>query len=209
MVASETSPLLGNDVVDLRDPETPAANLHPRFDDRVFAARERARWSNAGASAHVLRWTHWALKEAAYKAVRRRDPHAVFSPSRIEVVDLDLPQGFATVEGFGRTFVGRLQRDGETVHAIVTSGLPPESVVAEVRRKSATPRDVSASVREFARSALARRIDCAGARLAVSRGGKIPLLLRDGRPLPRLLSLSHHGRAEAFACSRDLAEVAA
>ena len=34
--------MLGNDVVDLADPETRRAALHPRFDARAFAPRERA-----------------------------------------------------------------------------------------------------------------------------------------------------------------------
>ena len=33
--------MVGNDIVDLRDPESQADGLHPRFDARVFTAPER------------------------------------------------------------------------------------------------------------------------------------------------------------------------
>ena len=56
-----------------RDPETRRHALHPRFDARVFAPRERARAARRRRSPIALRWALWAAKEAAYKAARRRD----------------------------------------------------------------------------------------------------------------------------------------
>ena len=53
--------MLGNDVIDLADPET--SSRHPRFDARVFGATERAllaRSEDAGRLRQVL----WAAKEA-------------------------------------------------------------------------------------------------------------------------------------------------
>jgi phosphopantetheinyl transferase (holo-ACP synthase) len=56
--------LVGNDVVDLRDPENQPEAIHPRFDDRVFTWAERARILAAG-SPHRMRWVLWAAKESA------------------------------------------------------------------------------------------------------------------------------------------------
>ena len=76
--------MLGNDVVDLHDPDSDAATLSARFDARVFTEGERlAIDSHADPAAH--RWRHWAAKEAAYKALRRRRPSVPFSPIRFEV----------------------------------------------------------------------------------------------------------------------------
>ncbi|MGH7855988.1 MAG: 4'-phosphopantetheinyl transferase family protein, partial [Candidatus Binatia bacterium] len=78
--------MVGNDVIDLRDPETAPGSQHPRFDARVFAPAERA-LLGASTDARRLRWILWAAKEAAYKVARKIDARAVFSPRRF-VVDL-------------------------------------------------------------------------------------------------------------------------
>ncbi len=51
--------LVGNDVVDLHDPESSPEALHARFDARVFTTDERVLLS-ASDSMHELRWTLWA-----------------------------------------------------------------------------------------------------------------------------------------------------
>ena len=73
--------MVGNDIVDLRDPESRSESLHPRFDTRVFSARERARIA-ASAEPERLRWKLWAAKEAVYKLVRKLVATTVFSPQR-------------------------------------------------------------------------------------------------------------------------------
>ncbi|MFB3117247.1 MAG: 4'-phosphopantetheinyl transferase superfamily protein, partial [Myxococcota bacterium] len=73
--------LVGNDVVDLHDPETLQEALHPRFDARVFTSVELEALSvsaPASASRHELRWTLWAAKESAYKLAKKLDPSVRF-----------------------------------------------------------------------------------------------------------------------------------
>ena len=76
--------MIGNDVVDLRDPDADFASFSPRFDVRVFSASERRR-IQASADPEACRWRLWAAKEAVFKAARKADPGAVFSPRRFEV----------------------------------------------------------------------------------------------------------------------------
>jgi len=76
--------MLGNDVIDLGDPETLPGALHPRFDARVFTPHERAALANA-ARPERLRWRLWALKEAAYKCLKKLEPQTGFSPQRFAV----------------------------------------------------------------------------------------------------------------------------
>lgn len=76
--------MLGNDIVDLRDPEARPESFRARFDDRVFSAveqREIARDANPLAR----RWAHWGAKEAAYKLAKQLDPTFVFSPGQLVV----------------------------------------------------------------------------------------------------------------------------
>jgi len=188
---------LGNDVVDLADPET--RDLHPRFDERVFAPRERALLS-ACSSPHVLRWALWAAKESAYKALRRLDPHLVFSPKRFAV---ELPGSFP--EGRGRV-IGQVAHgeqvldvevcvEGELLHAVSRDSRSAQaSVLARVDRADSDP---SAAVRRLAAAALgpALGLDPAGIRIV----GRPPVARHRGRRLAAHVSLSHHGRFVAFA----------
>ena len=104
--------MLGNDVVDLRDPET--HTRHPSFDARVFTETER-RSLDASPDPHAMRQMLWAAKESAYKAARRRDPRVVFSPIRFETV----------LDGIGMD-EGR----AENQRVIEALGLKPESFLA-------------------------------------------------------------------------------
>jgi len=76
--------LVGNDVVDLRDPENQPGAIHPRFDERVFTPVERARLTDE-ATAHRTRWLMWAAKESAFKVARKLDPGVRFLPRRFRV----------------------------------------------------------------------------------------------------------------------------
>ena len=57
--------MIGNDVVDLRDPDADPWRLHARFDERVFHPSERALIA-ASPQPGRTRWVLWALKESAY-----------------------------------------------------------------------------------------------------------------------------------------------
>lgn len=88
--------MVGNDVVDLRDPDSDAGTHPRRFDERVFSSSEqqmlrqsdvsgqRSEFAHRSGSSR-LRWRLWAAKEAAFKAARKRDTATVFSPPRFEV----------------------------------------------------------------------------------------------------------------------------
>ena len=56
--------MLGNDVVDLGDPETLRGAQHPRFDARVFTREERAAIADSPAPER-LRWSLWPALAAA------------------------------------------------------------------------------------------------------------------------------------------------
>ena len=75
---------VGNDVVDLTDPETRLDSLHDRFAERIFTASEREAIF-ADARPDVALWTHWAAKQSAYKVLRKADPDAVFAHESFRV----------------------------------------------------------------------------------------------------------------------------
>ena len=189
--------MLGNDVVDLADPEALEAALHPRFDGRVFAAGERARLAAAGAGRSALRWALWAAKEAAFKAARQQDPGLPFHP-RAFVVDGGL------VRHGARCFRVRMLRSADALHAIA---LPAErSLRRAAARVAALPPGASpgAAARALARGVAAALLGADAEELEIVRDGRVPRLLRRGAPCPVALSLSHHGRFAA--CAVALAE---
>ena len=68
--------MVGNDVVDLRDPDVDPSTLHPGFDGRVFC-RDELESLEASPDPVCQRWRLWAATEAAYTLVRTLWPRAV------------------------------------------------------------------------------------------------------------------------------------
>jgi phosphopantetheinyl transferase (holo-ACP synthase) len=193
--------MLGNDVIDLGDPEARPGALHPRFDARVFTREEQAELAREG-SPERLRWRLWAAKEAAYKCVRKLDPAVHFAPARFAVsCDGD---GRGSVEHAGRRLRVAWWEEGEAVHALATDGADPEralmhAVATLPAAASGGPACASAAVRALALDAVARHLGCAVSELAIVDAGRVPRVHRRGVPLDLDLSLSHHGRLVAFA----------
>ncbi len=187
---------VGNDVVDLADPETQPEALHPRWVERVFTDAER-RALDASPARHRLHWALWAAKESGYKALRRLDPGAVFSPCAFEV-ELEVPREEraacrGVVRHRGATFALEVRLDAEYVHAIATAP-GTGRLVAQVERARGEP---GSAIRTAAAAALAETLglDVAGLQLT----GRPPVVRRGATPLAVALSLSHHGRFVAFA----------
>ena len=188
--------MLGNDVVDLDDPET-RQRRHPRFDARVFGAPERALIA-ASPDADRLRWLLWAAKESAYKALRQVDRAAVFAPPCF-VVRLERA-GRVRVDAGGRTICVEVAAGASCLHAVARAPEDTHPLCCGVAAL-ATPGTESDRVRRFAVETIARAFGLAASDLAIRRDGRIPVLCWRGRPSDAELSLSHHGRFVAFACA--------
>ena len=184
--------MIGNDIVDLRDPEVDPDALHPRFDAFVFTKAERETLK-ADADPGHLRWLLWAAKEAAYKVARKRDPKAVFAPARFHV---SLRTG--AVRHGDDCYPVLIERHPSFVHAVATDTSSPAAT--RLARTALLPANTSPG--EGARSlALDQLAPVFGAAdLVIRRENRIPVLVRGTHPLPCDLSLSHHGRYVAFAC---------
>jgi hypothetical protein len=177
---------VGNDVVDLADPESRVDALHPRWVERVFApseidALEACRSPRARLRLH---WALWAAKESAFKAQRRGDPGAVFSPRALSVDLAPLPEGDGRVVGRvghdGRTFALDVRLGGSWVHAVAVAPGDSAGMLRGVARREGEP----------GRGARA---------LAATRIGAALGLAPHDLPVEGCVSLSHHGRFVAFA----------
>lgn len=194
--------MIGNDVVDLTDPEAQPEGLHPRFDSRVFARSELDLIRVSGAPDR-LRWMLWAAKEAAYKALKKIAPHTIFSPRRFVVKLNETLRGNVTCEE--NTLPIQVWEEEGSVHAIATtedalderilSGT--ETLESEQVLDGEFPGEAA---RALAIRMLAEHLGVPREELAIIKRGRIPTLLHNGESTDIDLSLSHHGRLVAFAC---------
>jgi len=192
---------LGNDVVDLADPETRLCGLHPRFEERVFTPAERALLASSGDRRHLLHWALWAAKESAYKALARLSPGTVFAPRAFEVELPAPPSGDAVARG-------RVRRGAESfaLEVCLRSGALHALAARETGASGAAPPLWAVALAGGEPGAAVRRLAArdVSAALAPAAGpvricGRPPVAVGEAGPLDVLVSLSHHGRFVAFA----------
>ncbi|NIP57574.1 MAG: 4'-phosphopantetheinyl transferase superfamily protein [Gemmatimonadetes bacterium] len=231
--------LVGNDVVDLRDPRCEGKSEDPRFLSRIFADDEASMIRSASPRSDRTLWLLWAAKEAAYKAVTKllgSPPifeHRAFRV-RMDAGDAERGPGAAgsvLYRDIELSFDGAVAPDRIHVVAWHISG---DGVTAPIRRGvrelseeegdsgerwRETLRDrftdeewssvhsrASALVRILAKTDLAGTlgVDEEALEIVCPPGptGRMPPSLRvGGRPYSGDLSLSHHGRLVAWACT--------
>jgi len=197
--------MLGNDVVDLHDPDAQPESFRARFDERVFAPVER-RAIERDARPLARRWAHWAAKEAAYKLAKQLDAGFVFSPRALvpkfgaatslpgdraeRSGQLVLPEPIG--QGIQELELRSLETD-DFVHVVaLPAGADWHAVVSAVG-PVANEAESSAAVRKLARRRIARDLGIESERVAITGRGRIPLVEIDGAVSPMAISLSHHG----------------
>jgi len=214
-------PGVGNDVVDLNEPDNKGKSGDDRFLGRVFTAEERGLIARTAAPDTFL-WSLWAAKEAAYKAVSGGDPGgdqlSVCSIPRRYPVHLDAESTGtkAAAAGAEDRLTGRvitprgavvlcITVTEDYVHALAAgSDADFAGIIQRVDRMDevGNPGDPSAFVRGQLLTEISRRLDCPLDNLTVrkepSASGPPRVFLRD-RPLAAEISLSHDGRFAAFA----------
>ena len=184
---------VGNDVVDLGDPEIAAHHGRQRFVERVCTPDEVARVTQSD-KAHLMLWSLFAAKEAGFKVVAKLTPGIAFSPRRFQV-DAALTQ---VCHDDVRLPLLVTQTD-DWVHAVASQGkIEP---VWRVERRQVEMGE-SDAVRQLAIQTAARHLGLPLKALAVERDEdrrfrddlSPPRLLHDGEPVDVDLSLSHDGR---------------
>jgi phosphopantetheinyl transferase (holo-ACP synthase) len=193
--------MVGNDIVDLSDPESSRDACHFRFERRVFTPEEFEALSTHHTDVQ-RRWILWSAKEAAYKAARRECAGVVFSPARF-VVSLD--RSLCGSVGVGsRRWPLQVRIDGDCVHAVVSEDASFAGTLSGSRRLTAAEfRDPSQGVRRFAIASIAARLGLADCDLRIEKVDRIPRLIVSGEAAQVALSLSHHGAYVGFACRPD------
>lgn len=188
--------VVGNDVVDLDDPEAAGASRRERFVRRILCDEE-LRMMEGSADPDAFLWTAFAAKEAAYKAVVQLRGRAPSAPRAYEVAP-DLRS--VRLPGMILHLLVEAGRE-RYVHAIAWSGDRPAFGCGTAGI------DPGRSARELLVASAAATFGCAPSRLRVVRsplpgswdGFGPPRLELDGSPVPAAVSLSHHGRYASWA----------
>jgi hypothetical protein len=213
---------IGNDIVDLRDPQNVGKSQNTRFINRVFTPNEQKLISNASNQDAML-WSLWAGKETAYKVIRKSFPSANSVP-RSYRVSLDfaeetdksgeLPAVDSAVTGFVDTPYGKVYikifMTSDYVHCIGTASALKEidSLVWHVDRISpdseALPDYESMFVRKALKNHLADYINQNPEVIEIHRekgsnGLEPPFVCINGRKAGLDISLSHDGMFTAHA----------
>ena len=188
---------VGNDVVDLHDPDNQPDAIHPRFDRRVFSDSEieLIEAISTVPDRHILRWTLWAAKESVFKLVQQGDESIPFRPrsfvTRLPATDR------AEVTFDGSVYPVVLDITEQRIHAVArTSETVPASGIDQPARQPNSA-DASMLVRAQAARVIGERLGIEPEDIEFT--GKIPRATHDGKRLPVDVSLSHHGRFLAHA----------
>jgi phosphopantetheine--protein transferase-like protein len=199
---------VGNDIVDLADPENIGKSADERFCRRVFNAEELSMIAGSDRPDSFL-WMIWAAKEAAYKAISRMYPVVCSIPRRYPVVlETAAHAGSVTpLKGKVRTPLGDVSVhvfiEVQALHAIAFLNVEDlTGIVFRVERVDVKGGDPSGFVRKILLEEIASRLGCPVGSLSVFKEKKRPwapfISFREGR-LPIEISLSHDGRFVAFA----------
>jgi phosphopantetheinyl transferase (holo-ACP synthase) len=192
--------LVGNDVVDLRDPKARSAAKSDRLVERVLCRRERSRLAHAPDPTAML-WTAFGAKEAAYKIVAKLLPGTIFAYKKFEV-----GPGLDEVCYEDLRLHLWIDANEDRVHAVActrpclhiagVSVLPPDG-------------EPGTAARELLKVTVAGKMGCVPGDLEIVRepragswdGFGPPALLFRGEPIETDVSLSHDGGFVAFAAA--------
>lgn len=198
---------VGNDIVDLKEPENIGKSRDDCFLDRVFTEEERERISGSTFPDQFL-WALWAAKEAAYKAVSRVNPAICSIPRSYHVVLTTEDTRKQAVRLAGKVITShgelaiQIDANEELVHAVAAGSESDLSRICRQVDRLDGVEDPSIFVRKKIIRTIARCIGCPARRLRIvkaSAGPGAPSVFLRGRLLTPWISLSHDGCFTAYA----------
>ncbi len=202
--------MIGNDIVDLADPQATGKGRDIRFINRVFTTDERHKILDSDEPDIVL-WSLWAGKETGYKAMSKTHPAVSSSPGRyaVQLSDTPLPKSGTVETPCGPVFV-RFRITSEYVHCIgATTDKSLNFIVWDVQtilHPEIAPDYQSDFVRNMVREKMSRYLkeDLESLEIVRSKGRcglGPPVIYAGGKRTAIDISMSHDGRFAACAIS--------
>jgi phosphopantetheine--protein transferase-like protein len=200
-------PCVGNDVVDLKEPENAGKSANSRFLKKILTDAEIESVINAENPDAAL-WSLWACKEAAYKVIKKSSPDTAFLPRQWPVTfnktKTKYSDGEVMIPDAGSVFI-RLFSDFQYVHCI---GADHPAVLDKVIWGVEDLPEDETNPSVFARNCLAQNLakhfsgNLHQIKIIRKReNGELqpPRVYVDGRKTDINISLSHDGRFVAYA----------
>ena len=194
-------PTIGNDLIDLQDPACKDKFANPRFLKRI-CQEEECRVISQSINPHLMLWTLWACKEAAYKALSKQEPIPFIPPHWI-CEQIDEKHWCCSYQG-KQTIIRMVLDSPDYLHAIGVVEGDKKAFRFIVDRVFVMPLGTSESsyVRQQAQILLTQQgyPDCTIVR--EFQDGKLlpPQIMVEGKRLLECdVSLSHDGRYGAVA----------
>jgi phosphopantetheinyl transferase (holo-ACP synthase) len=212
---------IGNDVVAL-DAIDVARTCTPRFYSKILTIPEQQLYHGLHGAIpfHNFVWLIWSVKEAAYKCLKRNQPDLVFSPLKLQIVNITPPakpavtittglayKGFVNDGCFiceiiyqsSRLFSRAIIWGNDLIHSVVQHGNDFGNINWGIKQITGIgPENQSAAVREFTLAQLSSQF--VGAELKVGKSAPgYPYLVVNGLVCTLPLSFSHHGSYVAYA----------
>ena len=207
----------GNDIVALKAINI-ARTKQPDFYKKIISASEKDLYDQQFSGKIPLEnfvWLLWSIKESVYKYLQRSTPGLVFSPTRITVSKLYLPEGdqAAGLEGQGfdddvvyrvtaifgdHVLYSRSIITGEFIFSVVNYEDDFANTCWGIRLISSTDAaHQSRAVRAFLSDRLDGLFPDSALLISKSIHG-YPILLKDGVETPMPVSLAHHDHYVAY-----------
>jgi len=204
------SALIGNDIVDLADPQAVGKHRDVRFMDRVFTPDERRTILSSDAPDTIL-WSLWAAKETGYKAMGKLHPALSSAPKRypVRLSGAPFPEAGIVETPCGPISL-RFDITGEYVHCIgATADEDLDAVVwnvHEIPHPDISSERQSDFLRNMTRETLSRCLNESPESIEIvrqkgHRGLGPPEVYFGGKRTAIDISMSHDGRFAACAIS--------
>ncbi|OUR97902.1 hypothetical protein A9Q84_06815 [Halobacteriovorax marinus] len=203
--------LVGNDLIDLLEPEIKKKSKNERFIKRVLTAEEYT-LLKAQSDPDIFLWTLWSAKESAYKILKKIIPDLVFAHSLFHVEKHSGSHGIVRYDKYTIDVqwqyseswihcIGTFSKEGQSLQVLEWSVVETQEVTTDfvftAEEESSIYSKESKAVRELAKLTLQGKsledIEILRFPLGVRFGP--PEIWKDGLQLESWdLSMSHDGR---------------
>lgn len=194
---------IGNDIVALRCINEERTHL-PSFYSKFITAGEQQLYTAVIPFTHFV-WLLWAVKESAYKYLKRSEADLIFSPINILIQNIaiadDVCNGALVIQGQTLYFVGSIHP--EYITAIVNDEPVFEHIFWATEQINST--DSATQSLEVRRLALEKlKAIFPKAELSIEKTGTgYPVIIRNGLTTDVPLSFAHHGNYITYAFRTD------
>jgi len=174
--------MIGNDIIDISLAKTQSNWQRPGFLEKQFTNHE-IELIRKSVTPFLMVWRMWSMKEAAYKVVVQQEHKRFFAPKKFECQIASETEGLIRFKD--RAFESTTRTTGEYIYTYVGNA-SFQWIGQKIDRKGML-KIIRAHV----------KVDKADLKVEKNAFG-VPELYKQGRQISRSVTITHHGKFEAF-----------